>query len=42
MFSAFQEQGRNCSEQFFYWDNFLTRIFPVIRDLTCSHQKNNW
>ena len=41
MFSAFREQGRNCSEQFLYWDNFLTQIFPVICDLTHSHRESN-
>ena len=37
MFLAFREQGRNCSKQYLYWDNFLTQIFPVILDLTRSH-----
>ena len=42
MFSAFREQGRNFSEQFLYWDNFLTQIFPVIRNLTHSHRESYW
>ena len=42
MFSDFREQGRNCSEQFLYWDNFLSQIFPVIRDLTPSHREGYW
>ena len=37
MFPAFREQGRNCSEQFLYWNKFLTQIFPVIHNSTCSH-----
>ena len=39
-FSVFQEQGRNCSEQFLHWDNFLNQIFPVICDLTPSHRES--
>ena len=42
MFSAFREQRRICIEQFRYWDNFLTQIFPVICDLTRSCRKSNW
>ena len=42
IFSAFREEGRNCSKQFIYWDNFLTQISRVIRDLTPSHRECNW
>ena len=42
MFPAFRERGRNCSEQFLYWNKFLTQIFPVIHDSTCSHREGNW
>ena len=42
MFPAFRERGRNCSEQFLYWNKFLTQIFPVIHNSTCSHREGNW
>ena len=42
MFSAFRKQRRNCSEKFLYWDNFLTQIFTLIRDLIHSHREKSW
>ena len=41
-FEAFQTNGEKASNQFAFWNGFIKRIYPVLRDLTRSHREGNW
>ena len=38
----FRENGKMKSKQFLYWNNFIEKVFLVLRDLTRSHREGNW
>ena len=39
-FEVFQKNGEKASNQFAFWNGFIERIYPVLRDLT--HREGNW
>ena len=41
-FEIFQTTGEKASNQFAFWNGFIDKIFPVLRDLTRSHREGNW
>ena len=41
-FSLFKDRCSKASEQFQYFNIFLERIVPVLRDLTRSYRESNW
>ena len=38
----FRENEKMKNKQFVYWNNFIEKVFPVLRDLTRSHKEGNW
>ena len=40
--SLFKDRCSKASEQFQYFNIFLERIAPAMRDLTRSYRKSNW
>ena len=38
----FHENRKKKSEQFLFWYNFISKVFPVLRDLTRSHREVDW
>ena len=40
-FDEFNENRKKKSEQFLFWHNFISKVFPVLRDLTCSHREGD-
>ena len=38
----FRENGKMKSKQFLYWNNFIEKVFLVLRDLPHSHREGNW
>ena len=38
----FRENEKMKNKQFLYWNNFIEKVFPVLRDLTRSHKEGNW
>lgn len=38
----FRENGNMKSKQFLYWNNFIEKVYPVLRDLTRSHREGDW
>ena len=34
---SFRENRKMKSKEFLYWNNFIEKVFPVLRDLTHSH-----
>ena len=38
----FRENEKMKNKQFVYWNNFIEKVFPVLRDLTPSHKEGNW
>ena len=41
-FDEFNENRKKKSEQFLFWHNFISKVFPVLRDLTRSHREGDW
>ena len=41
-FDVFNENRKKKSEQFLFWHNFISKVFPVLRDLTRSHREGDW
>ena len=41
-FEVFQTNREKASNQFAFWNGFIKRIYPVLRDLTRSHREGNW
>ena len=41
-FEVFQTNREKASNQFVFWTGFITIIYPVLQDLTCSHREGNW
>ena len=37
-FDKFNENRKKESEQFLFWQNFISNVFPILRDLTRSHR----
>ena len=41
-FEIFQTTEEKASNQFGFWNGFIDKIYPVLRDLTRSHREGNW
>ena len=41
-FDEFKENRKKKSEQFLFWHNFISKVFPVLRDPTRSHREGDW
>ena len=41
-FEIFQTTAEKASNQFAFWNGFINKICPVLRDLTRSHREGNW
>ena len=41
-FDEFYENRKKKSEQFLFWHNFISKVFPVLRDLVRSHREGDW
>ena len=41
-FDESNEDRKKKSEQFPFWHNFISKVFPVLRDLTRSHREGDW
>ena len=39
---SFRENRKMKSKEFLYWNNFIEKVFPVLRDLTHSHREGDW
>ena len=38
----FRENEKMKNKQFVYWNNFIEKVFPVLRDLSRSPKEGNW
>ena len=41
-FEMFQKTGEKTSNHFAFWNGFIYKIYPVLRDLTRSRREGNW
>ena len=41
-FDTFVQQGCAKSKSFFYWNQFISDIAPILRDLTRSYRESDW
>ena len=41
-FDKFNENRKKKNEEFLFWQNFISKVFPVLKDLTRSHREGDW